>query len=69
MVESGPMMEIVLYPVFKKRNPFEYLESYYGEFATIKDEDKKKKAPLKLHKPPWWNQGLRFRVGLFLTQR
>ena len=25
-----------------------------------------KKAPLELHKPPWWNQGLRSRVGLFL---
>lgn len=24
-----------------------------------------KKAPLELHKPPWWNQGLRSRVGLF----
>ncbi len=26
---------------------------------------KNKKAPLELHKPPWWNQGLRSRVGLF----
>ena len=28
-----------------------------------------KKAPLELHKPPWWNQGLRSRVGLFVMQR
>jgi hypothetical protein len=30
---------------------------------------KNKKAPLELHKPPWWNQGLRSRVGLFVMQR
>ena len=29
----------------RNKNTLEYLEIYYGEFATIKEEDKKRKKP------------------------